>query len=1202
MATSFGIGSRDAGSNLGRPSVNEKTGRSKAAAAATQPTTKKQGKGKPANGATGAAKKAQGAGRAARGVAVARLFTKPSVDPLERSAPGPNGTELVYERRSSVITNPDGSIVFKMEGAEIPSTWSQLATDIVISKYFRKAGLHGDPKQGERSVRQVVYRIAHTIRDAADKLGGYFATKADADAFESELSFLMIHQIGAFNSPVWFNCGLWAEYGITGSGGNWAWDSSQPRASHVVETKNAYERPQCSACFIQAVNDDLMGIYDLVKAEARLFKYGSGTGSNFSGIRGKQEKLSGGGTSSGLMSFLEVFDRAAGATKSGGTTRRAAKMVCLDMDHPEIVDFINWKVREEKKAHALIAAGFSSDFNGEAYHTVSGQNSNNSVRVSDDFMKAVEAGGKWQTIMRTSGEVCDTYEAKDLWRQIAEAAWGCADPGVQYDSTINRWHTCPNSGKINASNPCSEYMFLDDTACNLASINLTKFLREEPSSQPGQAGLQSFDVDGFRHACRIFFIAQEILVDLSAYPTKDIARNSHDYRPLGLGFANLGSLLMQMGVPYDSDEGRSIAAAITAIMCGHAYKTSAEMASSKGAFNGFAKNREPMLRVMSMHRDAAYQINRDRCPTNLYRAACEDWDQAVRLGEQHGYRNAQSTVLAPTGTIGLLMDCDTTGVEPDFALVKYKKLAGGGYFKIVNQSVPSALKKLGYSAGEIQEIVAYVTGTNTLLAAPNVNRRSLKERGLTDADLTKAEAALAGVFDLDQAFAPWVLGEDAYDRLGIAKETRSQRGFSFLGHLGFSKGEIEEAQDTIIGRMTIEGAPYLKPSHYPVFDCANRCGKIGQRFLAPMSHVKMMAAVQPFLSGAISKTVNLPNDASVDEVAEIYEEGWRLGLKAVALYRDGCKASQPLSTTSKSKEDRTDDVSTKKTIKSTISAELEAKLSETILPGLSPIPKTSEPQDPTQLSLGLHKDGSRPPGLRVRLPKKRVGFTQEARVGGHKIFLRTGQFEDGTLGEIFIDMHKEGAAFRSLMNCFAMSVSIGLQYGVPLQTYVDQFTFTRFEPQGIVEGHPYVKMATSIVDYLFRVLGVEYLHRYDLAHVKPESEEAIPHVGFLGGKEDRESDSDLPNSLAYTREAVARSASEAEPLEARSTPSRKTDSVSAPARHEASHDHAAAASPLDAQLDAMMGDAPVCDVCGHITVRNGACYKCLNCGNSMGCS
>ncbi len=1257
MATSFGTGlgvekmARNAkdtsaareSAGLKRPSANPTVATTALEGHATGPVAKAAGRGRNALTAGSASARSADAKASRSGLPgapgrstpamkpIARFFTRAGVDPLADGAPGPasmtgDPTKLVYERRSSMITNPDGSIVFKMEGAEIPATWSQLATDIVISKYFRRAGLHGDAKQGERSVQQVVHRIAHTIRGGAENFGGYFASKADADTFEAELSFMMVHQIGAFNSPVWFNCGLWAEYGITGSGGNWAWDASQPADSVVTETKNAYERPQCSACFIQSASDDLMGIYELVKSEARLFKYGSGTGSNFSAIRGRQEKLSGGGTSSGLMSFLEVFDRAAGATKSGGTTRRAAKMVCLDMDHPEILDFINWKVREEKKAHALIAAGFSSDFNGEAYKTIAGQNSNNSIRVTDGFMKAVEADGTWQTLMRTTGEVCDTYNAKDIWRQASEAAWACADPGLQYDSTINAWHTCPNSGKINASNPCSEYMFLDDTACNLSSINLIKFLREDQeenaSGDHGTSRRQTFDVEGFRHACKVFFMAQEILVDLSSYPTADIARNSHDFRPLGLGYANLGSLLMQMGVPYDSDEGRAIAGALTAIMCGKAYAASATMAASKGPFNGFAKNRAPMLRVMAMHRDAAYQIDRDKCPPALYRAACEDWDAALALGEQHGYRNAQATVLAPTGTIGLLMDCDTTGVEPDFALVKYKKLAGGGYFKIVNQSVPSALKKLGYSPSEVQEIVAYVSGTNTLLTAPHINRRSLKERGLTDADLAKAEAALAGIFELDNAFGSWVLGEEAYERLGVTKELRSAKRFSILQHLGFTKAAIEEAQDTIIGRMTIEGAPYLKPSHYPVFDCANRCGKNGQRFLAAISHVKMMAAVQPYLSGAISKTVNLPNDATVEDVSDIYMEGWRVGLKAVALYRDGCKASQPLSTTTKEKD--TDDVAVAKSNKTTMSPELEAKLgspraTQAHADGpLLPIPRTSEPQDVTQLTLGLHQDtsGSRPKGLRVRLPKKRVGFTQEARVGGHKIFLRTGQYEDGTLGEIFIDMHKEGAAFRSLMNCFAMSVSIGLQYGVPLQTYVDQFTFTRFEPQGLVEGHPYVRMATSIVDYLFRVLGCEYLGRYDLAHVKPDAEEAAQHVGFLGGgqKEDRESASEVPAAFGYTNSALARSATEAESLEARpptrnlASPSSSGHVRQAPpslARKGApdtAHEHAAHASPLDAQLDAMMGDAPVCDGCGHITVRNGACYRCLNCGNSMGCS
>jgi ribonucleoside-diphosphate reductase alpha chain len=1082
-----------------------------------------------------------------------------------------------------------------MDGAEVPASWSQLATDIVISKYFRKAGLHGDRDAGETSVRQVVSRLARTARRAADEFGGYFATRADADAFEAELAYLLVHQYGAFNSPVWFNLGLWHEYGIEGSGGNFAWDA---RAQAVVETKTAYERPQCSACFIQAVKDDLMSIYDLVKSEARLFKYGSGTGSNFSPIRGKQEKLSGGGTSSGLMSFLEVFDRAAGATKSGGTTRRAAKMVCLDMDHPEIVDFIGWKMREEKKAHALIAAGFSADFNGDAYHTISGQNSNNSVRVTDDFVRAALAGGNWQTRMRTTGEVCETLNAKDLWQRLGEAAWACADPGVQYDSTINRWHTCPNSGPIRASNPCSEYMFLDDSACNLASVNLIKFLREDGS----------FDVDGYRHACRIFLIAQEILVDLSSYPTANIAKNSHDFRPLGLGYANLGSLLMSLGVPYDSVEGRAIASALTAIMCGRAYRTSAELASARGPFAAFPKNREPMLRVVRMHRDAAYAIDREasRLPGEtsaetvsageLYRAACSDWDDAVRLGEMFGFRNAQATVLAPTGTIGLLMDCDTTGIEPDFALVKFKKLAGGGYFKIVNQTVPRALRHLGYTEREVEEIVAYVSGTNTLIAGPHINRRTLKEKGLVDGDLAKVEAALPGVFDLESAFATWVLGVDAYERLGAKENLRGARGFSLLEHLGFSRSQIHDAEEIIVGRMTVEGAPHLRAEHYPVFDCANRCGATGVRYIAPMAHVRMMASVQPFLSGAISKTVNLPNDATVEDVKSIYEEGWRLGLKAVALYRDGCKASQPLSTTSDKKKD------------DAAAAEAEGAKPE---PLLAPMPQDANSHPQLSLPMVPH---TRIYGERARLPKKRHGFTQEARVGGHKIFLRTGEYEDGRLGEIFLDMHKEGAAFRSLMNCFAMSISMGLQYGVPLQTYVDQFTFTRFEPQGPVEGHPYVKFSTSIVDFIFRALGVEYLQRYDLAHVKPGIDSSPLDVaqhqgtppeppsmpaGFLGagahGGSRQESSLtarsapmtaslvDVPRSapdtapLPHTREALARSAAMSETL-------------------------AETGSPLDAQLDTMMGDAPVCDVCGHITVRNGACYKCLNCGNSMGCS
>jgi ribonucleoside-diphosphate reductase alpha chain len=1082
--------------------------------------------------------------RSHRGVVMPRRFTEPGVSPLD---------SIVWERRSSVISNSDGSVVFKMDGAEIPAGWSQLATDIVVSKYFRKAGLHGKKELGETSVRQVVTRLAHTIREAGETMGGYFATKKDADAFEAELTFMLANQYGAFNSPVWFNCGLFHRYGIEGQGGNWAWDFEH---GTVAELSRAYERPQCSACFIQSVSDDLMSIYDLVKNEARLFKYGSGTGTNFSQLRGKQEKLSGGGTSSGLMSFLEVLDRAAGATKSGGTTRRAAKMVCLDMDHPEIVDFITWKVREEKKAVALIGAGYSKDFNGDAYHTVSGQNSNNSVRISDDFMRAAANGGAWQTHARTTGEIVDTYNAKELFDTIANSAWSCADPGVQYDTTINRWHTCANTGRINASNPCSEYMFLDDTACNLASLNLTKFLRDDGS----------FDVEGFRHAVRVFFVAQEILVDFSSYPTARITQNSHDYRPLGLGYANLGTLLMLRGIAYDSDEGRSMAGALTAILCGHAYRVSAEIARAKGPFSGFAKNREPMLRVMRMHRDAAYAIDREKCPEPLWRAACEDWDDAVRLGQESGYRNAQATVLAPTGTIGLLMDCDTTGIEPDFALVKFKKLAGGGYFKIVNQSVPKALKHLGYDDLEVQEIVAYVSGTNTLLGAPHVNRASLKAKGFTDDELSSVEAALLSSFDLDRAFAPWVLGQETFVRLGVPEDAVKDPEFSLLKYLGFSRAQIDEANDVIIGRMTVEGAPHLRPEHWSVFDCANRCGKIGKRYLAAIAHVRMMAATQPFLSGAISKTVNLPNDASVDDVREIYEEGWRLGLKAIALYRDGCKASQPLSTSNK---EGTSD-----------SCRCEAATTESASPSMP----TASALTASPLTL--------PVGTRVRLPTKRRGFTQEARVGGHKIFLRTGEYANGQLGEIFIDMHKEGAAFRSLMNCFAMAVSVGLQYGVPLETFVEQFTFTRFEPQGPVQGHPHIKFSTSIVDYLFRVLGVEYLHRYDFAQVPPTRSEQPP-TSTVPQLDSRETTGQF-NVPAIEDPAEIKAAASIEPPRSDVA---VTLIPGAPAQVSEPP-----ANLLNSHLEEMMGDAPVCDCCGHITVRNGACYKCLNCGNSMGCS
>ncbi len=892
------------------------------------------------------------------GVHVARRFTSPGRDPFD---------EVKWEKRRTVIANPDGSTVFAMEGVEVPSEWSQLATDIVVSKYFRKAGVPGQPGH-ETSVRQVVNRLAHTIRVAGEQQGGYFAGLEDADAFEAELAYMLVRQIGAFNSPVWFNCGLYHEYGIGGSGGGYAVDL----ATNTVQcTTDSYSRPQVSACFIQSVTDDLMSIFELVKNEARVFKYGSGTGTNFSKLRGRMEKLSGGGTSSGLMSFLEVLDRGAGATKSGGTTRRAAKMVVLDMDHPEIVDFIHWKVREERKVAALVAAGYSSDFNGEAYATVAGQNSNNSIRVPDSFMNAVEKDDTWQTRLRTNGQVYETFQARKLSRDIGEAAWACADPGVQFDDTIQKWHTCKSTDKIYASNPCSEFLFLDDTACNLASINLMKFRREDGS----------FDVEGYRHANRVFFLAQEILVSFASYPTERIARNSDDYRPLGLGFANLGTLLMVEGLPYDSDAARSYAACVTAMMTGEAYALSAEMAASKGTFRGFDQNRDSMLGVMRLHREAARAIDPALAPREMRSAAIEAWDRAVAYGGLHGYRNSQATVLAPTGTIGLLMDCDTTGVEPDFALVKFKKLAGGGYFKIVNQSVPKALHRLGYDAQEMERIVRYAVGYGTLHGAPHINDSSLHTKGFTDPELLAIEKSLPNVLDIRQAFGRGMLSDDTLTRLGVSMAEREKPGFNVLPFLGFTDGQIEEANLYVCGTQTVEGAPGLKHEHLPVFDCANRCGALGTRFIRPMGHVRMMSAAQPFISGAISKTVNLPNEATVADVEQIYAESWKLGLKAVALYRDGCKLSQPLASGSRK--------------------------------------KVEEPAAATT-------DGAAPAKLhRRRLPRRRHGFTQEARIAGHKVFLRTGEYEDGVLGEIFIDMHKEGAAFRSMMNCFAISVSMG---------------------------------------------------------------------------------------------------------------------------------------------------------------------------------
>ncbi|HUJ80126.1 MAG TPA: vitamin B12-dependent ribonucleotide reductase [Nitrospiria bacterium] len=1029
------------------------------------------------------------------GLTIDRRWSMPGRHPYE---------EVVWEGRRSVITDEKGRVIFEAPRVEVPSEWSQLATDIVASKYLRKAGVPGTGS--ETSVKQLIARVARTIREAGDALGGYFATGDDADAFEAELTALLLTQRAAFNSPVWFNCGLYHRYGILGSGGNWYWD---PARSRVVESDNAYQHPQSSACFIQSIHDDLMSIYDLVKHEARIFKYGSGSGTNFSRLRGKQEKLSGGGTSSGLMSFLEVFDRAAGSTKSGGTTRRAAKMVCLDADHPEIVDFIEWKMREEKKAKALIASGYESDFNGEAYRTVSGQNSNNSVRVTDEFMRAVQNGGGWQTRLRTTGQAWETLPAAELYRKLCDAAWHCADPGLQYDTTINDWHTCANTDRIYASNPCSEYMFLDDSACNLSSINLVKFVDD--------AG--RFDIEGFRHACRIMILAQEILVDFSSYPTERIAQNSHDYRPLGLGYANLGTLLMVQGLPYDSPAGFATAGAITAVMCGTAYRTSAEIARSKGSFAGYASNRDPMLRVMNKHRAAAYAIDPAVCPPDLLAAAREDWDAAVAWGEQHGYRNAQATVIAPTGTIGLLMDCDTTGIEPDFALVKFKKLAGGGYFKIVNQSVHRALRALGYDDAQIERMIAYACGTGRLAGAPWITADALSAKGVTADDLARIEAQLPTVFDLDHAFTVATLGDASLAACGVTRAQLATPGFSFLKVVGFSADQIREAGDVICGRMTLEGAPELKPEHLPVFDCANKCGRYGTRFIAPMGHLRMMAAVQPFISGAISKTVNLPAEATVEEIERIYTEGWRMGLKAVALYRDGSKSSQPLTASNGAGANQ------------------------------------AEP---------VRQVEYRP--LRRRLPDERRAITHKFSIDGHEGYLTVGLYEDGSPGEIFIVMSKEGSTISGLMDAFATAVSISLQYGVPLADLVFKFAHMRFEPSGFTK-HPQIRIAKSIIDYLFRWLALKFMPTDQLRDIGVLPEGMSNAGGAVNG---------------YGQAAVAPVAPAVPPI--------------------AGGSDAAEPASMRAISRDLFGDAPPCDTCGGLMVRNGTCYKCLNCGGTSGCS
>lgn len=1103
-----------------------------------------------------------------------------------------------YDYRTSVIRNPNGEKVFEMTNVEVPRHWSQIATDILAQKYFRKAGVPqpdaglndavGQGNSGrETSVKQVAHRMADCWRGWGFRYG-YFASEKDAQVFYDELVYSILQQSCAPNSPQWFNTGLFSSYGIDGKAqGHYYVD---PVSGKLERSQNAYERPQPHACFILSVKDDLVnegGIMDLWTREARIFKYGSGVGTNYSNIRAEGEKLSGGGTSSGLMSFLKIGDRAAGAIKSGGTTRRAAKMVCLDLDHPEIIDFIDWKVEEEKKVAALIAAGYASDYEGDAYRTVSGQNSNNSVRIPNEFFRRLVNNEDWEMTARTDGRVMKKVSAREMWEKISYAAWRCADPGTQYNTTINEWHTCPEGGDIRASNPCSEYMFLDNTACNLASLNLRRFFDEETST---------FDVTGFEYMVRLWTVVLEVSVLMAQFPSPEVAQLSYDYRTLGLGYANLGSMLMVSGIAYDSDEARSIAGAITAIMNGVAYRTSAEMARELGTFPRFAENREHMLRVMRNHRAAAYDaseayegleiqpmgIDARYCPDYLLKAATRAWDEAVQMGEQHGYRNAQATVIAPTGTIGLVMDCDTTGVEPDFALVKFKKLSGGGYFKIINQSIPTALKKLGYKAEEIDAIVKYAKGHGSFAGAPVINHQSLSEKGFIGEELKKLDAAVESAFEIGFVFNVYTLGQECLERLGFQPEQYYDMEFSLLHELGYTDDEIEAANDYVCGTMMMEGAPLLKPEHLPVFDCANKCGKKGERYIHPHGHIRMMAATQPFISGAISKTINLPHEATVEEIKDCYYLSWQLGIKACALYRDGSKLSQPLSSKSDKKKKKGEDAAAEnaEATNQPVNQSTIVDLGQlTIDELLEEVNKRVQDSPDTQLKRQLSRIVER-----KQLPAKRRGYTYKGKVGGQPMFLRTGEYGDGTLGEIFIDMAKEGATMRSLLNSFAIAVSVGLQYGVPLEEFVDKFIFTRFEPSGIVD-HPNIKSATSVLDYIFRVLAYEYLDRDDLVHVVDE---------------ERRHQHETPAQQELSQVRITPS----KPV----TPGKSTAPIPVPSPlwrgREGAH-HAGSMAESLADQKKLMGtsaDAPACSNCGNITLRNGTCYMCPNCGSTTGCS
>ena len=1163
---------------------------------------------------------------------VTRRLSRAGEDPYE---------SIPFVERDSEIRNPDGTLVFQMEGVKAPEHWSQVAVDVLVQKYFRKAGVpqidedgnpemseSGEPLTGpERDARQVFDRLAGCWTHWG-KEHGYFESDEDAEAFHDELCYMLAAQFAAPNSPQWFNTGLHWAYGITGPAqGHWYAD---PKTGKLKTSSSAYEHPQPHACFIQSVADDLVndgGIMNLWVREARLFKYGSGTGTNFSKLRGHGEALSGGGKSSGLMSFLRIGDRAAGAIKSGGTTRRAAKMVCLDLDHPDIEEFISWKAVEERKVAALVAGSrllkrqlqgildacfpdgasepnvdvkdntdlrttirdarrqgvpdgsiqrvlqlaaqgehtypveeYDTDWDSDAYYTVSGQNANNSVRVPNAFFGALEVNRNWTLLNRRDGEVAKKVPAAKLWNDITLAAWECADPGLQYDDTINEWHTCPASGRINSSNPCSEYMFLDDTACNLASLNLVRFLGEDGK----------FDIELFRHAVRIWTMVLEISVLMASFPSRKIAELSYRYRTLGLGFANIGSLLMRLGIPYDSDEGRSICGAITSIMTGEAYSTSAEMAAELGPFAGYEENRDHMLRVINNHRRAAYDapaemyeglsikpmgLSSVNTPPDLVAAARDVWNRAIELGTENGYRNAQATVVAPTGTIGLVMDCDTTGIEPDFALVKFKKLAGGGFFKIINQSIPSALENLGYTTDQIEEIVAYTVGHGTLEGCPTIGHDALRERGLSDEVIAKVEQSLPTSFEIGNAFAPHVVGEDTLRGLGVTDEDLANWNLNVLAKLGFSTEDIETANTWACGTMTIEGAPHLAAKHLPIFDCANRCGKHGKRSIRYDGHILMMAAAQPFISGAISKTINMPAEATLDDIKRAYYLAWQKMLKAVALYRDGSKLSQPLGIAMEIEE--------------------EEALSDAVVAG-----------DAAKVAEAMaERVVIRYQARRNRLPGRRTGFTQKASVGGHKVYIRTGEYDNGTVGEIFLDMHREGAAFRSLMNCFAIAVSLGLQYGVPLEEYVDAFVFTRFEPSGMVGGHDRIKMATSVIDYVFRELAITYLSRDDLAQVSLED---LRHDA-VGTGSDQHKVQPGEEDMAEVHPIAVNQSGDALVAESPTI---------ATGRSSISKDQAAA------QKARYMGyEGDPCPECGALTlVRNGTCLKCDSCGGTTGCS